>query len=207
MEKLFEKLNLPYEKLYKFSLIHFLALGGVIVVIVAALYFFLLHETLVEEIDKQEIRKEEASKKLETYRATITQEPVVRDLLATVIGKLSERKTQMPSDTELPRLLNRVADFGKILDVNIISFQLNPATRKDFYKVIPLSISFHADYSNTAGFFDALQNLLQLVKINSLSMRLRPIAMLGTDEEGERALIPTLRLQTSINVTTYAYID
>lgn len=207
MEKLFEKLNLPYEKLYKFSLYHFLALGGVIVVIVAALYFFLLHETLVEEIDKQEIRKEEASKKLETYRATIVQEPVVRDLLATVIGKLSERKTQMPSDTELPRLLNRVADFGKILDVNIISFQLNPATRKDFYKVIPLSISFHADYSNTAGFFDALQNLLQLVKINSLSMRLRPIAMLGTDEEGERALIPTLRLQTSINVTTYAYID
>jgi len=144
---------------------------------------------------------------LETYRATIVQEPVVRDLLATVIGKLSERKTQMPSDTELPRLLNRVADFGRILDVNIISFQLNPATRKDFYKVIPLSISFHADYSNTAGFFDALQNLLQLVKINSLSMRLRPIAMLGTDEEGERALIPTLRLQTSINVTTYAYID
>lgn len=207
MEKLFEKLNLPYEKLYKFSLYHFLALGGVIVVIVAALYFFLLHETILEEIDKQEIRKEEASKKLETYRATIVQEPVVRDLLATVIGKLSERKTQMPSDTELPRLLNRVADFGRILDVNIISFQLNPATRKDFYKVIPLSISFHADYSNTAGFFDALQNLLQLVKINSLSMRLRPIAMLGTDEEGERALIPTLRLQTSINVTTYAYID
>jgi len=181
--------------------------GGVIVVIFAALYFFLLHETILEEIDTQETRKEEATKKLETYRAGIAQESVVRDLLATVIGKLSERKTQMPSDTELPRLLNRVADFGKILDVNILSFQLNPGTKKDFYKVIPLSISFHADYSNTAGFFDALQNLLQLVKIDSLSMRLSSVAMLGTDEDGELALIPTFRLQTSIDVTTYAYID
>jgi len=207
VEKLFEKLNLPYEKLYKFSLLHFLAVGGVIVVIFAAIYFFLLHETILVEIDKQETRKEEASKKLETYMAGIAQESVVRDLLATVIGKLSERKTQMPSDTELPRLLNRVADFGKILDVHILSFQLNSATQKDFYKVIPLSINFHADYSNTAGFFDALQNLLQLVKINSLSMRLRPIAILGIDEDGEQALIPTIRLQTAINVTTYAYID
>lgn len=207
MEKLFEKLNLNYPKLYKFSMVHFLAVGAVLVVIAAASYFFLLHGTIQEEIGKQEIRKEEASKTLARYQATIDKESVVRDLLATVVGKLSEKKTQMPSDKELPRLLNRVADFGKVLDVHIIQFQLKLATKKDFYKEIPLSIEFHADYSSTAGFFDALQNLLQLVKINSLTMKLSRVAMLGIDEEGERALIPTMRLRTSINVTTYAYID
>jgi len=113
----------------------------------------------------------------------------------------------MPSERELPRLLNKVADLGEALNLNISSFNIKGATADEFYQKIPMSIKISGGYSNTAGFFDALQNLLQLVKIDNMDMKMGMIQEVGEDEDGIPALDRQPKLSTAISATAYAYLE
>jgi len=152
-------------------------------------------------------REAASQKQLDQYQRVINEEPVVRDSLAASVGELSEKKRQMPSEKELPRLLNRVADLGKILNLNINNFRIQEPSVDEFYQKIPMTIQLSGGYSNTAGFFDALQNLLQLVQINNIKMNMASIQVVGENEEGEPALDKEMQLSTSISATAYAYIE
>lgn len=207
MEKIIEKLNLDYPKFHKFSLLHYIGLGLFIAAIFAGAYFFLAHGKMQEEIQTHEKRKAEATTTLEQYQLSVAQEGVVKDKLAAKIGVLSEKKQQMPSEKDLPRLLNRVADLGKVMGLEILNYKVGEPSKKEFYKQIPLIMTLNGPYSNTAGFLDSLQNLLQIIKINSLAMRQRPSQVIGRDEDNLPTFESVMKLETAISVTTFAYID
>jgi Tfp pilus assembly protein PilO len=207
MDKIFNKLNINYQQLEKFNIVHFVGLGAFVCVCFAAAYYFLIHGDIQQEMDAL-IAKEESSKKtLAQYQRVINEEPVVRDSLATLVGELSEKKRQMPSEKELPRLLNKVADLGQALNLSISRFKIEEASTDEFYQKIPMSIKISGGYSNTAGFFDALQNLLQLVKIDGMNMKMGLIQEVDEDEEGLLQLGSKPRWSTDISATAYAYLE
>lgn len=207
MEKIFDKLKINYQQLEKFTMLHFLGLGLFIAGIFAAAYFFLVYGDIQLEMQALQTTEAENKKKLDQYQRIIDQGPVVRDSLATLVGELSEKKRQMPSVKELPRLLNKVADLGEALGLSISEFKINEASADKFYQTIPMTIKLSGGYSNTAGFFDALQNLLQLVKIDGMQMKLGMIQVVGVDDDGEPALNRTEKLSTTISATAFAYIE
>ena len=173
----------------------------------AAAYFFLVHDDIQQEMDALVAKEESSKKTLAQYQRVINEEPVVRDSLATLVGELSEKKRQMPSEKELPRLLNKVADLGQALNLNISRFKIEEASTDEFYQKIPMSINISGGYSNTAGFFDALQNLLQLVKIDGMKMKMGLIKEVGEGEDGLPELDSKSKLSTVISATAYAYLE
>ena len=207
MNKIFDKLNINYQALDKFSGIHFMGLGMIVAAIFASAYFFLVFGDIQKKIEDLHAKELESKAQLDKFQKVIDKEPIIRDSLAALVGELSEKKRQMPSERELPRLLNRVADLGEMLDLKISRFSISQASNDEFYQKIPMSIQISGGYSNTAGFFDALQNLLQLVKINGMSMKMGMVQVVGEDEEGLPALNRESRLTTSISATAYAYLE
>lgn len=191
----------------KFSGIHFMGLGMIVAAIFASAYFFLVFGDIQKKIEDMHAKELESKAKLDKYQKVIDEEPIIRDSLAALVGELSEKKRQMPSERELPRLLNRVADLGEMLDLKISRFSISQASNDEFYQRIPMSIRISGAYSNTAGFFDALQNLLQLVKINGMSMTMGLVQVVGEDEDGLPVLTRESRLVTSISATAYAYLE
>jgi len=207
MDKIFDKLNINYQQFEKFPMIGFLGVGMGIFVVFALVYFFLVYGDIQMEMKDLQAKEAASKKQLDQYQRVINEEPVVRDSLAASVGELSEKKRQMPSAKELPRLLNRVADLGEMLNLSINRFVIQEASSTEFYKEIPMTIQLSGGYSNTAGFFDALQNLLQLVQINNIDMKMASIQVVGEDEEGKPALDSEQQLRTSISATAYAYIE
>ncbi|MGV7220448.1 MAG: type 4a pilus biogenesis protein PilO [Nitrospinales bacterium] len=207
MDKIFDKLNINYQQLEKFNIVHFAGLGLFVAACFGAAYFFLVHGDKQKEIADLEAKEVASKRTLDQYQRVINEEPVVRDSLATLVGELSEKKRQMPSEKELPRLLNKVADLGEALNLNISSFNIQGATTDEFYQKIPMSIKISGGYSNTAGFFDALQNLLQLVKIDGMNMKMGMIQEVGEDEDGLPSLDRKPKLSTAISATAYAYLE
>ena len=188
-------------------MVHFVGMGLAVAGVFVALYFFLVYGDIQKKIEDQRAIELASKKKLDQYQRVINEEPLVRDSLAALVGELSEKKRQMPSEKELPRLLNKVADLGEVLDLSINEFKILNATTDKFYQKIPMTIKVHGGYSNTAGFFDALQNLLQLVKIDDMELKMGVVQVVGEDESGVPEIAREERLSTLISATAYAYLE
>jgi Tfp pilus assembly protein PilO len=135
-----------------------------------------------------------------------TKEAITKQVAA-LFGTLGEKKRQLPLAEEIPLLIHKIADIGDFLGVDIVSFKLAPATKSDFYKSIPVSVTINGGYYQTAGFFDSLQNLLRVVNVRSFEMNMRPAIKIVINEDGEKEQESVSTLQTKIVADTFAYIE
>jgi len=205
LNKLFDKI--PYGTFANFIPAHYWGMGaGVVVAIVAASYFLLLSPN-IDEMAQLEKKVEETEKKLDLYVTEGAKRESLTKEVAALSGTLVEKKRQLPLANEIPSLIYKIADIGEFLGLDIVSFKLAPSKKKDFYKSIPVSVTIAGSYYQTAGFFDSLQNLLRVVKVENFEMNMKPGFRTIVNEEGKKEQEQFEILQTEITVNTFAYID
>ena len=205
LNKLFDKI--PYGTFANFTPAHFWGMGAALVVAIVAASYFLLLSPNIDEMAQLDKKMEEASKKLDLYLTEGAKKEAITKEVAALSGTLVEKKRQLPLASEVPQLIHKIADIGELLGLDIVAFKLEPAKDNDFYKTIPLSVTVAGNYYQTAGFFDALQNLLRVVNIEKFTMGLKPGFKIVTNEEGEPEQEQIEILQTEINASTFAYIE
>ncbi len=205
LNKLFDKI--PYGTFANFTPAYFWGMGAALVVAIVAASYFLLLNPNIDEMAQLDNKIEEASKKLDLYLTEGAKKEAITKEVAALSGTLVEKKRQLPLASEVPQLIHKIADIGELLDLDIVAFKLEPAKDNDFYKTIPLSVTVAGNYYQTAGFFDALQNLLRVVNIEKFTMGLKPGFKIVTNEEGEPEQEQIEILQTEISASTFAYIE
>ena len=205
LNKLFDKI--PYGTFANFTPAHFWGMGAALVVAIVAAGYFLLLNPNIDEMAQLDNKIEEASKKLDLYLTEGAKKEAITKEVAALSGTLVEKKRQLPLASEVPQLIHKIADIGEFLGLDIVAFKLEPAKDNDFYKTIPLSVTVAGNYYQTAGFFDALQNLLRVVNIEKFTMGLKPGFKIVTNEEGEPEQEQIKILQTEISASTFAYIE
>ncbi|MCH7651032.1 MAG: type 4a pilus biogenesis protein PilO [Nitrospinae bacterium] len=205
LNKLFDKI--PYGTFANFTPAHFWGMGAALVVAIVAASYFLLLNPNIDEMAQLDNKIEEASKKLDLYLTEGAKKEAITKEVAALSGTLVEKKRQLPLASEVPQLIHKIADIGEFLGLDIVAFKLEPAKDNDFYKTIPLSVTVAGNYYQTAGFFDALQNLLRVVNIEKFTMGLKPGFKIVTNEEGEPEQEQIKILQTEISASTFAYIE
>lgn len=205
LNKLFDKI--PYGTFANFIPAYYWGMGaGVVVAIVAASYFLLLSPN-IDEMARLEKKVEETEKTLDLYLTEGAKRESLTKEVAALSGTLVEKKRQLPLANEISSLIYKIADIGEFLGLDIVAFKLAPATKRDFYKSIPVSVTIAGTYYQTAGFFDSLQNLLRVVKVEKFEMNMKPAFRIIVNEEGEKEQEQFKILQTEITVNTFAYID
>ena len=202
MNKLFDKL--PYDMLEDIKLLHLL--GGVVGIGLAIIstYYFTLFSATNTELNELIKKKETAERALKRRRAIIGKGDLAERNLARVSGELNAYKKQMPVADDLPRLLKKVSGFGKNRKIELLNFELSEGSVKDFYKEIPLQIKMRGDLWSTLDFFEYMQNLLQLVSFEGLSLETKKVPVTSPNGPTEQN---AYLLQTVMTVKTFSFIE
>jgi type IV pilus assembly protein PilO len=202
MEKFFD--SLPYDSLTGVKLVHVISAVLGIGLVIGAAFYFTLYSATQEEIVKLEKKRGSLKITLKNYQRLVASKEEVTQALAMVAGNLDAMKSQLPKTSEMPDLLKRVADMGKSLGLQVLLFELNEGSVKDYYKEIPVSINFRGGIWKTLDFFDGMQNLLRLVDFEELEMDVKQVAILGG--EG-RAIKSVPMLHTQFTAKTFSYVE
>ncbi|NIQ01688.1 MAG: hypothetical protein GWM98_15930, partial [Nitrospinaceae bacterium] len=127
LNKIFDKL--PYGTLIGWTPGHFMGLAaGVAILVIVGMYFLLIGPSR-DEYAKLEGDLKKAEETLVLYRSEgALKEPMTKEVAA-LSGDLVFKKRQLPMADELPSLIQKIADIGEYLSVDILSFKLAPATK------------------------------------------------------------------------------
>ena len=201
MDKLFDKL--PYDDLEEIQFSHLLAGAIGIGFVIFLIYFFTLHSALSEEHANLLKQKEGAERTLKRYKATVAKEGLVAKNMARVKGQFDAYKNQMPSQDEIPGLMQKITEFGKHRNMKMVALTLQEGEIGDFYKEIPLKVQIDGELWVTLDFIEYMQNLLRLVTFEDLTLK----GQSGSTSKRGAAVGTASSLNTTLIAKTYSFLE
>ncbi len=102
--------------------------------------------------------------------------------------------SQLPSDTEVPGLLEDITNKGELNGLRVASIDLKPELSKEFYIELPISIVASGSYHDLGAFISGMAGLPRIVTLHDFSIRM-PASQDSND------------LNMSIIAKTYRYKD
>ena len=133
-------------------------------------YFFYLtdKQTVLEGAQKQEaaLRSEYESKAFQA--ANLPQYRQQKDEMEASFGTMLR---QLPSDTEVPGLIEDITlaalDNGLVIE----SIDLQPERKAEFYVELPITIVVSGEYHNIGAFVSAVANLSRIVTLHDFNIK------------------------------------
>lgn len=179
--------------------VRYIILGFLLVIILAIGYFLLIQAKTeqLELVQKKEValrvefeNKQEKAANLEAYEAQLAE---MQELLETMFR-------QLPSRTEMDKLLVDVSQTALGAGIDVQLFQPNAETLHDFYAERPISIRMLGDYHQFGEFVSGVASLPRVVILTMHDISLRKAT--NQDIGGADG-----RLILEGTVKTYRYID
>ncbi|MBK8970608.1 MAG: type 4a pilus biogenesis protein PilO [Hahellaceae bacterium] len=167
----------------------------VIIGVLSLFYYFDINEL---QINLDQVRAEESSLKdqykikaekvanLEEYKSQMVE-------MEQTFGALLK---QLPSDTEVPGLLEDISSVGSLSGLDIQLISLKPEVSKEFYVELPIQVKVAGGYHDLAAFVSGVAGLPRIVTLHDFSIT---AARLGEGASGAE------RLEMDISAATYRY--
>ena len=157
------------------------------VVVGAGVHFFILekHEAIEREISRETDLKSQFEDK--SFR--VANLDALRRQMADVEERFSEILKQLPTDKEVPGLLEDISDIGRQAGLTIDSIALQPETRSQFYIELPINIQVTGTYHQMGEFVSGVAAIERIVTLHDYNIRT------GSDDV----------LTMTINAKTYRY--
>lgn len=167
----------------------------VIVVVLSLVYYFDINEL---QIDLERVTEEESALKdqykvkaekvanLEEYKLQMVE-------MEQTFGALLK---QLPSDTEVPGLLEDISSVGSLSGLDIQTINLRPEVSREFYVELPIQVQVAGGYHDLASFVSGVAGLPRIVTLHDLSITA------GRPGEGSSG---AEKLAMDISAATYRY--
>jgi type IV pilus assembly protein PilO len=172
---------------------------GFLLAIILGIGYYLLIKTKIEQLEivqKQEAalridfeNKQEKAANLEAYEVQLAE---MQELLETMFR-------QLPSKTEMDKLLVDVSQTALGAGIDVQLFQPNAEAHHDFYAERPISVRMLGDYHQFGEFVSGVASLPRVVILTMHDISLRRANSPNAGSEG--------RLLLEGTVKTYRYID
>ena len=157
------------------------------IVIGAGIHFFIKdkHTSLEREIS----RETDLKTQFEDKAFRVANLDALRRQMADVEERFSEILKQLPTDKEVPGLLEDISDIGRQAGLNIDSIALQSEVRSQFYIELPINIEVKGTYHQMGEFISGVAAIERIVTLHDFN-----ITSLSDDE-----------LSMTINAKTYRY--
>lgn len=163
-----------------------------IAVLVGGYYYHVqdLREQLASVESKESKLKQEFEEKafkaanLDAYRKQMAE---MEESFGTLVG-------QLPSDTEVPALLEEITEKGQLNGLTINQIDLKNEVAREFYIELPISIVARGSYHDLGAFVSGMAGLARIVTLHDFN-----IAAPGSNNTNE--------LSMNITAKTYRYKD
>jgi len=150
-------------------LYRWLAILGMVVLLVALYWYFLYQPdteemaTLQENITskRQTVEKhQQIAAKLETFKTQVSElEARLRTLLR-----------ELPESREIPGMIRQISDVGVRTGLQINLIKPLPEQRKEFYAEIPIQVRVKGPYHAVGRFFDDLVHLERIISVDGIQI-------------------------------------
>lgn len=159
------------------------------IVVGAGLHFLVRdkHDALEKEITKEQDLKNEYQRKA----FQVASLDALRKQMADVEGRFAELLKQLPTEKEVPGLLEDITEIGRQagLEFNLIALQ--PERKSQFYVELPIRIQVRGDYHQMGEFVSGVAAIKRIVTLHDFSLQ----------PSGENTL------SMEISAKTYRYDD
>ncbi|MBI5814590.1 MAG: type 4a pilus biogenesis protein PilO [Nitrospinae bacterium] len=202
LDKLFEKI--PYDKLYPVpNWQRFAAIFGVAAVVVG-LFYFIVISGQDEEIGRLEESLSKIQKEVEDNKAHASKLEKLKEKIAKLEVSRQEASKQLPSEKEIPELLEQISNIGMQSGLQFITFKPAPEVMREFYAEVPVNIEVVGKFHNMLMFFDEIANLPRIVTIGDI--KILAAAKSGQVQSGKQ---PAAGSQVQLNcmATTYRFVE
>ena len=135
------------------------------------------------ELRREFERKAFEAQNLDAYKVQLKE---MRDSFGALVS-------QLPSDTEVPGLLEDISSKGELNGLTIESIDLLDEVREEFYVELPIAIEATGSYHDLGAFISGMAGLPRIVTLHDFD-----IEMSGEDSSS---------LSMEITVKTYRYRD
>jgi type IV pilus assembly protein PilO len=81
--------------------------------------------------------------------------------------------SQLPSDTEVPGLLEDITNKGLLNGLNVASIDLKRETAREFYVELPIAIAASGSYHDLGAFISGMAGLPRIVTLHDFNISLR----------------------------------
>ena len=148
-----------------------LAILGVTIILITALYYSFLYSPQSDEIaklaDSVEIARNEKSVKTQKAAnlARLKQDLQLLD------AQLKKAIAQLPEKREIPGLLSSISTKAQQSGLDILLFRPRGETFQEFYAEIPVDITVKGNFHNTVSFFDEVGRMNRLVNIDNIGFK------------------------------------
>jgi len=147
------------------------AILGVIIILLAALYYSFLYSPQSDEIaklaDSVEIARNEKSVKAQKAANLAG----LRKDLQRLDAELKKAVAQLPEKREIPDLLRNISTKAQQSGLDILVFRPRAENYQDFYAEIPVDITVKGNFHNTVSFFDEVGRMDRLVNIDNIGFK------------------------------------
>jgi type IV pilus assembly protein PilO len=141
-----------------------------IIVVVGAGYFFYLTD---KQTSLEASRKQEATLKSD-YEAKAFQAanlPQYRQQKEEMEVSFGTMLRQLPSDTEVPGLIEDITLAALDNGLQIESIDLQPEHKAEFYVELPITIGVSGEYHDVGSFVSAVANLSRIVTLHDFTIK------------------------------------
>ena len=145
-----------------------LALASVLVLGLFGFFFVGGQNT---EVERLESKLASIKKEIRDNRAHAEKLGKLKEKIAKLDADLLVASQMLPTDKEIPNLLEQISNLGTQFGLAFDTFQPRPEIVKDHYAEVPVQIKVTGKFHNTLMFFDAISQLQRIVAIKNISMK------------------------------------
>jgi type IV pilus assembly protein PilO len=153
---------------------------GVIVLLLAGGYFFLVYQDESENLAVLRAQELELQRKLSEVRSIAANIGEFEEEIADLEVKLQKVLRQLPDHKELEVVLSDISNVGKTAGIEIKSFQRRDEVVHGFYAEVPISLEIEGEYHSIGRFFDMLAGLPRIVNMGAIDMKVARESLEGT---------------------------
>jgi type IV pilus assembly protein PilO len=119
------------------------------------------------QVEKQEV---ELRKEFEEKAFQVANLDALRQQLAEMEETFGALLAQLPTDTEVPGLLEDITNRGLMNGLEIASIDLQPEISREFYIELPIAIAARGSYHDLGAFVSGMAGLPRIVTLHNFTI-------------------------------------
>ena len=163
-----------------------------LIAVLAAGYYYHIEDMQIQlaKVEKEEVELKKDFEKKAFQAANLD---AYRQQMVEMEESFGALVSQLPSDTEVPGLLEDITNKGLLNGLEIASIDLQKETAREFYVELPIAINAAGSYHDLGAFISGMAGLPRIVTLHDFT-----ISAQGKDANN---------LQMNIVAKTYRYKD
>lgn len=171
------------------------AVKGICIVILVAIVLFAVYWFVIKELNlelaKVQSMEGDLKRQFEVKAAQVSNLEDYKIQMAEIEQTFGTLLRQLPSDTEVPGLLEDISSVGALAGLSLQEIDLQPEVSKEFYIELPIDIEAKGTYHDIAAFVSGVAGLPRIVTLHDFSLK--------------KVDSSTDKLNVTINARTYRY--